>query len=62
MRKFEIEISKPIIPRTEELMYIPPQVIVEYLFYQSKLEIDAIIFSSSRTSGKNIAIKIIMTT
>jgi hypothetical protein len=53
---FQNDISKPVIPREEELEYLPSQVITEYL--RRKYCLDGIIFRSSQTDDdkKNITL------
>jgi len=59
LRKFDQEISCPVLPGEEALQYIPTQVFVEYLFYHFHEKVDGILFTSSQTngSGVNIVIK-----
>lgn len=59
LRNFDLEICQPILPGQESLEYISTQALVEYIFYQYKENIGAILYSSSQTNGKgkNIVIK-----
>jgi len=58
IRKFDAEISKPVLAHEETLEYIPTQALVEYLANHHQQQIDAIIYSSPQSGGigKNIAI------
>ena len=52
LRRFEREISKPILPGDEVLEYAPTQALVEYLANYYEPRIDGIIYSSTQTGGK----------
>lgn len=58
LRRFEDEVSKPILPGDEILEYIPTQALVEYLANYHNPKIDGLIYSSTQTdgSGKNVVI------
>lgn len=51
------EISRPIVPREQELNYIPTQALAEYLAWHHDPQIDAVVYASAqRANGKNIVI------
>lgn len=58
LRRFEKEVSKPILPGDEVLEYIPTQALVEYLANYHAPKIDGLLYSSTQTngSGKNVVI------
>ena len=58
LRRFEDEVSRPIIPGDELLEYIPTQALVEYLASHFEPKIDGLIYSSTQTNGagRNIVI------
>lgn len=56
LRQFQQVISRPVMPGSESLEYLPTQALIEYL--ATFKGIDAILFNSSQTSGRNIAVLI----
>lgn len=54
LSEFQQVISRPVMPGTESLDYLPTQAMTEYL--TTFKGVDAILFSSSQTSGKNAAV------
>lgn len=54
LSEFQQVISRPVMPSTESLDYLPTQAMTEYL--ATFKGVDAILFSSSQTSGKNAAV------
>lgn len=56
IRTLEDEVSKVVPPSAESLEYIPTQALGEYLASKHDPRIDCLIYKSSQTMGKNIAI------
>lgn len=58
LRRFEDEVSRPILPGEELLEYIPTQALAEYLANYHEPKIDGLIYSSAQTNGteKNIVL------
>ncbi|HEX3651649.1 MAG TPA: RES domain-containing protein [Rhizomicrobium sp.] len=52
IRGFHAEIRKPVIPGSESLAYLPPQIVAEYLWSQARYPVDGVIFGSSQLSGE----------
>jgi len=48
LRVFEEEISRPVIPGRESRMYLPTQVVAEYLASHPDVQIDGLVFTSSQ--------------
>lgn len=57
LRKFQDEISKPVLPNDENIDYLPTQALAEFIFYHLDNEIDGIQFKSSQCAGNNIVLK-----
>ncbi len=52
LRRFSVEISRPIQSQNANLEYLPTQALSEYLAYHYQTKIDAIIYPSTQTNGK----------
>lgn len=49
---FHSEIRKPVLPRDEDIDYVPTQTVAEYLANKFEPSLDGLIFSSVQTDGK----------
>lgn len=59
LRGFGREISIPVLPALARVDYLPTQAVAEYLFYETGLNLDGIVYASAQRGGphKNIALR-----
>ena len=53
LKEFVKDISKPINAHDSVIEYIPTQIVTEYIRFDPKLDVDGIIYPSSKVDGKN---------